>query len=68
MNQDYFNSKTPFYNFSDTSCQFLKSHLPNRKQYKKSDGHKISLADVNIGAPQGSVLDPVYLLLISMIL
>ena len=51
--------KLPFYNFSDTSWLLLKSYLYNRKQFVKIEEHKSSLADINVGVPQGSVLRPI---------
>ena len=59
INHDILIEKLPFYNFSNTSCQLLKSYLSNRKEYVKIDRHKSSLADINIGVPQGSVLGPI---------
>ena len=32
INYDILIKKLPFYNFSNTSCQLLKSYLSNRKQ------------------------------------
>ena len=41
----------------------IRSYLTNHKQFVSGNGYSSSLLDINIGVPQGSVLDPILFLI-----
>ena len=43
-------------------------HMSNRNQYVSTNGYESSIAAINCGAPQGSVLGPLLFLLYIMTL
>ena len=50
------------------SNDWFISHLSNRNQYVYTNGYESSIAAINCGAPQGSVLGPLLFLLYIMTL
>ena len=48
--------------------QMIGLHMSNRNQYVSTNGYESSIAAINCGAPQGSVLGPLLFLLYIMTL
>ena len=53
-------AKLNHYGICGVSNDWFKSYLSNRSHYVSINGYKSSLATINCGVPQGSVLDPCY--------
>ena len=56
-------AKLNHYGIRGVSNDWFKSYLSNRSQYVSINGYESSLAVINCGVPQGSVLGPLLFLL-----
>ena len=56
-------AKLSHYGIRGVSNDWFKSYLSNRSQYVSINGYESSLAVINCGVPQGSVLGPLLFLL-----
>lgn len=56
------------YNFSHSAIKLMKSYLPNRIQSVKYNQIFSDCEKINMGVPQGSVLDPIIYLLFTNVL
>ena len=52
--------KLKYYGVTDTAFDLLKSYLTNRKQYVVFDGCQSEHVEIYTGAPQGSILGPLF--------
>ena len=63
MEHDILLAKLEHYGIRGLANEWLRSYLSNRKQYVSVNGHESSLVSFLYGVPQGSVLDPLLLLI-----
>ena len=55
--------KLEHYGVRGISNKWFASYLSNRNQFVSINGYKSNLADVKCGVPQGSILEPLLLLI-----
>ena len=63
VNHEVLLQKLDHYGFTGTSQKLLRSYLSNRTQYEQIKIFFSSLKQIGVGAPQGSVLGPLFFLI-----
>ena len=53
--------KLNYYGIKDNVFTLLKNYLTNQKQYVVSNSQNSKTDDITTGAPQGSILEPLFL-------
>ena len=64
VNHNILIHKLDHYGIRGKALYFLKSYLGNREQYVNLNNFKSNKSSINVGAPQGSVLGPLFFYLI----
>ena len=57
-------SKLHLYGFDATSINWVRSYLTNRSQFVQFESNTSSIETIVIGAPQGSVLSPIFFIIL----
>ena len=58
LSHDILLNKLTYYGVKNSANDLLRSYLSNRKQYVQIDDISSSIASINTGVPQGSILGP----------